>query len=391
MKILMVHNRYRVRGGEDESGDAEVALLRQRGHQVDLWELTNDDIRSGELLRTGFETVWSRRSYSQVYEQLKQGAHDLLHVQNFFPQASPAVHYAAKAAGKPIVQSLRNYRLLCLNGFLFRDGHVCEDCLHTAVPWPGVVHACYRGSTMGSAAVASMLTVHRALHTWQRKVDVFIALAESFRGKLVHGGVPPDRIRVKPNFVLSDPGIGQHRGGFALFVGRLSPEKGVLSMIKAWNMLADIPLKIIGDGPLEEQVREAASGNANIQLLGRMPHDAALALMKDASMLIFPSEWYEGFGRSVIEAFATGLPVVTSNIGSPAELVGDGLTGLHFSAGDPADLAQKVRWACSHPGDLALMGRKARDEYELKYTAEVNYQMLMQIYQAAIEHARRMA
>lgn len=387
MKILMLHNHYLERGGEDESTEAEVALLRQHGHEVDFFELDNRVIASRPLLRTGVETVWSAWAYRAIRERIQRGKPDLVHIQNFFPLFSPAVHHAAKAEGTPVVQALRNYRLLCLNGTFFRDQHNCEDCLGKFLPWPGVVHRCYRQSLPSSAAVAAMLIVHRALKTWDRKVDVLMVLTEFMRQKLIQGGLSDERIIVKPNFVLSDPGPGNHDGGFALFVGRLSPEKGTASLVRAWEAMQDIPLKIVGDGPLRPQMREFEARNSNVEVLGWIDPSAVLTLMKNARALVFPSQWYEGFPRVVVEAFACGLPVIAANIGSTAEIVPDRIAGLHFQGDDDGDLVSKVKWAWEHPREAAEMGRNARKEYELKYTPARNYQLLMEIYQTAIEHS----
>jgi glycosyltransferase involved in cell wall biosynthesis len=388
MKILMVHNRYLIRGGEEESTSAEIALLRQHGHEVDFLEADNASLTNQSLLRTGVETIWSSRAYRSVRERLRGGGHDLVHIQNFFPQFSPAIHFAAKAEGKAVVQALRNYRLMCLNVVFYRDQHVCEDCLGRFVPWPGIVHRCYRDSVAGSAAVASMLVSHRLLRTWRSKVDVFVALTQFARRKFEQGGLPPEQIMIKPNFVLPDPLPGNHGENFALFVGRLSAEKGIDTLISAWECLDHIPLKIVGEGPLSPQVREFSLSRAAVEQLGRLEQREVISLMKRARFLVFPSECYEGFPRVIVEAFACGLPVIAAEVGSTAEIVSDRSTGLHFKPGDPADLASKVAWAWDHPAEMAALGMNGRKEYELRYTPERNYSILMDIYQTAIARSR---
>jgi glycosyltransferase involved in cell wall biosynthesis len=382
MKILMVHNRYLQRGGEDESTNLEIALLRENRHEVD-----NAAIVQQSPIRTGIEAIWSSHAYQALRERIHSGGHDLVHVQNFFPQLSPSIHFAAKAEHKPVVQTLRNYRLMCLNGLLLRDGHVCEDCLPKFVPWPGVLHRCYRQSTAASSAVAAMLTVHRTLRTWQRKVDIYVALTNFARTKYVQAGLPDQQIMVKPNFVMPDPLPGEHQAGFALFVGRLSAEKGVELLLQTLSRLPDIPVKIVGDGPLSERVHEFSAKSNSIQCLGRLDREATLGLMRDARLLVFPSESYEGFPRVIVEAFACGLPVIASALGAAAEIVADHSTGLLFSAGDPVDLANKLKWAWDQPVVIEELGHKARKEYELKYAAERNYQILMDIYQRATSHS----
>jgi glycosyltransferase involved in cell wall biosynthesis len=288
-----------------------------------------------------------------------------------------------------VIQTLHNYRLLCPSAIFFRDGHACENCLGKLIPWPGVLHRCYRDSRAATGAVAAMLVVHRLLRTWERTVDIFIALTEFARQKFIQGGLPADRVVVKPNFVYPDPGPGAHDGGYALFAGRLSPEKGVRTLLAAWERLGPgIPLKIAGDGPLAREVARACERHPQIEWLGAQPLERVYALMGAAALVIAPSEWYETFGRVVVEAYAKGTPVIASDLGALAELVEDGRTGLRFRPGNPEDLAAKVAWAWRHPRELAAMGREARREYELKYTAERNYELLMEIYRLAIERAR---
>ncbi|BDG26762.1 hypothetical protein TthSNM66_13980 [Thermus thermophilus] len=340
--------------------------------------------------RQGAVTLWNQEAHRRVREALRAHRPDLVHVHNTFPLASPAVVHAAKAEGVPVVMTLRNYRLLCVNALFFREGRVCEDCLGR-LPWRGVVHGCYRDSRLASLGVASMLALHRALGTWNL-VDRFIALTEFARRKFVEGGLPAEKIVVKPNFVHPDPGPGEGRGGYALFVGRLSPEKGVGTLLRAWGLLGGrVPLKVVGDGPLADEVQEAARRLPGVEWLGRKSPEEVYALMGEAAFLVFPSEWYETFGRVAIEAFAKGTPVVASRIGAVGEVTEDGRTGLHFRPGDPEDLAAKVEWLLAHPTELARMRREARAEYEAKYTAERNYQLLMEIYGQALEagHRRR--
>jgi glycosyltransferase involved in cell wall biosynthesis len=288
-----------------------------------------------------------------------------------------------------VIQTLHNYRLLCPVALFFRDGRVCEDCMGKAVPWPGVVHGCYRGSRAASGVIATMLTVHRALRTWTEMVDVYVALTEFARDKFIEGGLPAGKIVVKPNFVAPDPGQGPGGGGYALFVGRLAPEKGTGTMLAAWDRLGTrIPLKIVGDGPLRDRVMGAAARQSNVEWLGHMPVADVHELMGKADMLVFPSQWYETFGRVAAEAFAAGTPVIAANIGAVAELVEHGRTGLKFRPGDPGDLVTQVEWALSHPAGLRSMREEVRAEFEAKYTAERNYRTLMEIYEAALERKK---
>jgi glycosyltransferase involved in cell wall biosynthesis len=385
MRILMVHNRYQTRGGEDESADLEVALLRQFGVDVDLMLFDNKDIVGRNLLSVGLESVWSQTAFRRVRDQISQTEYDLIHIQNFFPLISPAVYYAAKAAQKPVVQALRNYRLICLNALLFRDGHVCEDCLRWPVPWPGMLHRCYRSSFRASFAIAGMLMVHRILGTWRRKVDGFYTLSEFARSKLVNAGISGERVWIKPNLIYPDPGMGRGERKYAFLAGRLTKEKGIQTVLDAWTQGRDqIPLMIAGEGPMAAQVEAASRRFPWITYLGRIPNTEVHDRMGGARFVILPSEWYEVFSRILVEACAKGTPILASNIGSVKEYVEDHRNGLIFEPGDGADLARKVQWAWDHPEEMEAMGRQARKDYEQKYSAKVNYQRLTDIYQRAI-------
>jgi glycosyltransferase involved in cell wall biosynthesis len=386
MKVLAVHNRYQQPGGEDQVFLAETTLLESYGHRVVRYSTHNDRVAGMNRLALAGNTLWNSSTYRELRALIRQERPHVAHFHNTFPLVSPAGYYAAKAEGVPVVQTLHNYRLLCPNALFFRDGRVCEDCMSKVIPWPGVVHKCYRGSRAASGLVTAMLTTHRVLRTWTEMVDAYVALTEFARRKFVEGGLPAEKMVVKPNFVYPDPGPGEGRGGYALFVGRLSPEKGVGTLLAAWERLdRPVPLKVVGDGPLREKVVEAPDRRPCVEYLGYRPAEEVHGLMKEASMLVFPSEWYETFGRVAAEAFATATPVIAADIGAIAELVEHGHTGLRFRPGDPEDLAAQVGWFLSHPEEHVRMRREARAEFEAKYTAERNHQMMMEIYESALE------
>jgi glycosyltransferase involved in cell wall biosynthesis len=390
MKFVMVHNRYQQAGGEDQVFEAEATLLESHGHEV--VRLTEHNDRVGELgqLELAHATIWNGGTYHAVRAMLRREQPQVLHCHNTFPLVSPAIYYAARAEGVPVVQTLHNYRLVCPNALLFRDGHLCEDCLVARSPIAGIVHACYRDSRVATGVVAAMLTVHRALGTWARLIDVFIALSEFARHKYIQGGLPEEKIVVKPNFIHPDPGERDTNGSGALFVGRLTPEKGVHTLIAAWEQLgAAIPLTIVGSGPLAGAVEDAARRIAGVTWLGSQPRERVLTLMKRAGFLIIPSLWYEAFGVVIAEAYGVGLPVIASNLGSMSVLIRDRRTGLHFRPGDVEDLVAHVRWAIAHPAEMRAIGKRARLEYETRYTADRNYGLLCQAYQMAIDRATR--
>ncbi|MCW5876369.1 MAG: glycosyltransferase family 4 protein [Anaerolineales bacterium] len=387
MRIICAHNFYREPGGEDISYRAQVDLLRAHGHQVFTYERYNKELEDISPLRGAIDTVWSQRSLRELEKLLKNSRAEVVHFTNTFLRISPATYYACKAKGIAVVQDLRNYRLLCPAANFLRNGAPCEDCLGKTLAWPAVQHACWRSSRSQTAVSVLNNAVHRGLGTWHSKVDRFVALTDFARHKFIQGGLPQEKIVVKPNFVQASPPSEAKREDFVLFVGRLSQEKGILPMLQAWEGLT-VPLKIIGDGPLRSQVELAASKSESIQWLGHQgPKDIA-QLMGSARALVFPSVCYEGMPRSILEAFAAGLPVIASKLGAMQEMIHDGHTGIHFEAGNPQDLTKKINWALAQPSLLSEMGSQARSEYESKYTPKANYGLLMDIYQQALESNR---
>lgn len=388
MRILSAHNYYQQAGGEDAVFESEKTLLERMGHEVKYFVEDNARLNDMPPLQVAQNAVWARESQEKVRKLIRETKPDVAHFHNTFLMISPAAYYACKEAEVPVVQTLHNYRLICPGALLMRDGRVCEDCVGKAVPWPGVLHGCWRNSRAGTALVAAMLTFHRWLQTWEKQVDIYIALTEFARNKFIEGGLPAGKIVVKPNFVHPDPGPGPGGGQYALFVGRLSPEKGLKTLLAAWKQLnGQVPLKILGDGPQAAEVQQATKHIPGIEWLGQRNRAEVYTCMDEAAFLIFPSTWYEGFPMVLAEAFAKGLPVISSELGSQGSIVENGRTGLHFRPGDPEDLAAKVEWAWTHPREMRDMGQAARAEYEAKYTAERNYHMLMEIYERAIAGA----
>jgi glycosyltransferase involved in cell wall biosynthesis len=340
-------------------------------------------------IRLAAATVWNRRVFREFQELLERERPDLVHFHNTFPLLSPAVYSAARKHRIPVVQTLHNFRLLCVNGLFLRGGRICEDCLGRKLPWPGVAHACYRGSRQASAVTAAMLTIHRARGTWTSGVDTYIAVSEFARAKFVAGGLPADRLVVKPNFLVSDPGMGAHSGGYALYVGRLSPEKGLEALVRLWGDVAPgFRLRIIGSGPLAALANDSP---ANIEWLGWQSHEQVLAAMKDATFLVFPTRCYEGFPMVLLEAMATGLPVIATALGSVPELIHQRENGLLVPAGRDEHWREAVRWALSHSAPMAEMGCRGRREFEHKYTPEAGYRLLSDVYERTLELHRATA
>lgn len=386
MKILLVHNTYQQAGGEDVVFQQEKQNLQRAGHYVATYERSNHEIEQFSALQRAMlvtRIVWNSNSRQEFAQLLARESPDLVHVHNTFIMVSPSIYSACRDQGVPVVQTLQNYRLMCPGALFFRDGKVCEECVEHSL-WRGIRHGCYRDSPVQTAGVALMLAWHRQLKTYHELVDCSVAATEFSRGKFVAAGFDADKIVVKPNFVDRDPGPRERAGDYAVFAGRLSPEKGVATLLEAWEQVRpDIPLKIVGDGPLRANLEAQAKerGLRGITFCGRLSRDETIATVKGARFQITPSVWYEGFPMVIVEAFACGVPVLASRLGGMQEIVADGGTGLHFNPGDPQDLASKVEWAWNHPAELTEMGRAARRKYETDYTAEKNYSLLMQIYE----------
>ena len=378
LKVLAAHNTYQQRGGEDSVAEAEVALLRAHGHQVVVYTRSNDDIRHMPAISVARQTLWSSQTSKDLDALIKSEQTDVIHVRNTFPLVSPSLYWAANRAGVPVIQTLHNFRLLCPQAMFLRDGKVCEDCLGH-LPWRGALRGCYRDSKAQSAVLAGMVTLHRAMGTCNEKVTRYIALNEFCRRKFIEGGLPADRVVVKPNFVDFAAPPAVERNGF-LFVGRLSVEKGVDVLVSATRSLPQAQVRAAGTGPEAPLL----NGVPGIQALGALTGDAVRTEMSQAVALLLPSICYENFPRTLVEAYGSCMPVIASRHGAMAELVNEGVTGLLFEPGNAQDLASKMRWAQEHPQEMAEMGRNARALYEAEFTATRNYHQLMSIYDEAI-------
>jgi glycosyltransferase involved in cell wall biosynthesis len=387
VKVVAVYNRYLNRGGEDEVFESEIELLRSRGCQVfPVEERTERPSNFVAKIGIAGQSIWSASWHRKFQRLLAETKPDVVHVQNCFPLISPSIYYACHDAGVPVVQTLHNFRLICPSANLYRDGKVCEECMDHSL-LRSVRYGCYQESRSTTAAVALMVAAHRAVGTWSRMVDAYITHTEFARQKFIAGGLPAEKIKIKPNFVDPDPGPRAGRGDYALFVGRLSEQKGTLTLINAWkSSRAGVPLVVIGDGPLSGQLESQLSRSEfpNVEYRGRLSRAETMAAMKRARFLVFPSEWYEGFPMTIAESFASGLPVVCGRLGAMKELVKNGLTGLHFEAGDARDLARQVEWAWEHPAEMEAMGAAAYQEYRTRLTGDHNYRILREIYDAAM-------
>lgn len=391
MKVLLLHNSYQQHGGEDAVVKAEATLLREASVSLDVDLVSNHQIQSvGDKLRAGLGVVANRGQAERVRRLVADRGYDVVHIHNFFPLLSPAVHEAAHEAGAAVVQTLHNFRLVCAGALLLRNGAICEKCLGGSSVW-GVVHGCYRSSRIQSLAAAAMIETSRRGGVWKERVNRFIALTEFGRQKFIDAGLPADKIAVKPNFkVLHKHSVEPTplRSG-ALYVGRLSAEKGVDILLNAWRSLPDISLRIVGDGPTRKLLEEAAPHN--VSFLGSLDPTQVRYEMERAAMLVMPSIWYEGLPMTIVEAYSVGLPVLASNLGAMAVLIQPDKTGWLFAPGDSDELARTARSLFNDPARLEQAGSNALLNYERNYTPEINRRQLLDIYEKAIEDRRLQA
>jgi glycosyltransferase involved in cell wall biosynthesis len=389
MKILVAHNFYRAAAtsGEDAVFRNECALLEQRRVEIVRFERHNDDIDESTLAKKvtlALNGAWSRQSYDDLSRLIRQTTPDIVHFHNTFPLISPSAYAACQDHGVPVVQTMHNYRLSCTNGMLLRDEKPCELCVGRW-PWPALQHRCYRSSLLATGAQVWRMMGNHLRGTYHRLVDCYIALTQFAANKLIQGGLPAGRIVVKPNALAAIPAEGDGGGHYAVFVGRLGPEKGVKTLLNAWRNDSTYPLKIIGDGPLRLDLeREARASHLNVEFLGIQTKQEVLQALRGAEFIVVPSVCYEGLPTVVLEAFACGTPVVASRIGSLDEMVQDGETGVKFQAGDAEDLGRTIAELRRDPGTLVQMRRKARSAFLENYTPDRNFERLMSIYESVL-------
>jgi glycosyltransferase involved in cell wall biosynthesis len=385
MKILAVHNSYQKPGGEDQVFAQETDLLRSRGHRVLLYQASNDQVTETQPLVMLGETIWNQQIYRELRSLMHAERPDIVHVHNAFPVISPAAYHAANEEKIPVVKpctitacSVPRPRCSAMGMYVKTvwasesHGPVCAQLL------PGQQVGDFGGSRHAGYA---QLQDRPGANPFPRISPSRISRATS----LFRGAYPREKIFVKPNYLQMDPGPGEGQGNYALFVGRLTPEKGISTLLEAWRHIGrDLPLQIAGDGSMASEVEQASSENSSVSWLKWLPRTEILQRMKDATVLILPSTWYEGFPMILAEAFAAGLPVIASNLGSMSSIVDHQRTGLHFDAGNANALIEAVRWFRAHPLETELMRGQARLEYETKYTADVNYAQLMGIYESVL-------
>jgi len=399
VKIVLVHNYLRSSGpsGENLAYQEECDLLRRYGHEVVEFTVTNDDLeRAGWTgsLRAGAAAAWSFSTASRLRRVLRREQPGVVHVHNTFPLLSPSVFFAARGLRCATVLTLHNYRIFCAAGVPLRHGRPCIVCLDKRSSLPALRYGCYRGSRVATLPLSLSVALHRTMGTWEKQVDAFVCLTDFQRELMLRAGLAGEALFVKPHCYLYPPSPlpWPDRENKVVFLGRLGPEKGVSLLLEAWRLWGNSAprLEIIGDGPEEEKLKGLAgeSGTARVVFRGRLPFNEAQRLLGRAKAAVLPSMSYEGFPMVIREAFALGVPMVGSRIGSIQNLVSEGLNGTLFETGDPADLLRVVQRLWADEEGLKTLSSGARATFEAKYNADLNHEILIRIYETAIRRRK---
>lgn len=394
MKILLAHNFYRssAPSGEDTVYRNERSLLNESGFEVVTFERYNDDIDESTLakrVRLALAAAWSERTHREITAIIRRERPDVAHFHNTFPQISPSAYAACREQGVPVVQTLHNFRFICPQAMLLRDGQPCERCLGGNL-LPALRYRCYRGSFTATLAQVWTIFLNRRRGTYRSQVNRYLALTRFAAGRLAAGGLPAGKLTVKPNFLPDPPLPGNGNGGYAVFAGRLSPEKGLMTLLAAWRLKPGIPLKILGTGPMEVELRQlVASEGLLVEFLGFCDRQELYAVIGRAEFMVVPSECYEGFPMVILDAYACGTPVVASRIGSLDEIVIEGETGLKFRPGDAEDLVSKINLLLADRLWLTMMRKLTRAYFEKNFTAPRIWAKLQKIYSETVAAAGR--
>ena len=387
MKVLLVHNRYRSAqpSGENAVVEEERSLLDERGVETHLLTVESDSIAGWSPWRKATvpgRVIWSEAGRKVVRDRIDDLRPEVVHFHNTFPLLSPSALWAASASGARVVKTLHNFRPICPSGMLFRDGHVCEECVGRA-PLPAVRHACYRNSRTATLPLAIADAVHSRAGTWQRCVDAYITPSAFARSRYVAAGWPPEQLVVKYNTVRDVALRRDVPGRGFVCLARLGPEKGVAVLLDAWA--GAFPdggegLTVIGSGELERELRSIAENIPGVVMTGQLGREDALEHVRRARAVVMPSIWYEVFPRTVVEAYALAAPVVASRLGSMTEVVSDGETGLLFQAGDAQSLGIVLKRMAASDSLCVDLGNGARDAYERRFSPQTTTDRLLSIY-----------
>ncbi len=381
MRILIIHNYYQKAGGEDIVFSQELGLLRENGHQVESLTFSNKTIDSTwKSILYFFKSIYNPASARVLRKRIKAFKPDLIHIHNTFLVASPSVYRTAAKMGIPVVQTLHNYRLICPSATLYYKGNIYTKSINKLFPFDAIFKGVYRNSIAHTFLVATISGIHKIFGTYKRSIAKFIVLSDFSKELFMKSSLHLDeaQVIVKPNFLNDSGRKASKKEDYFIYVGRLSEEKGIQTLLKAFTN-SDKKLVIIGDGNLKEEVLAATKANKNISYKGFQEREVIMEEISKAKALIFPSEWYETFGLTIIEAFACSTPVIISDIGGHSEMVEEGKTGLHFTCRDADDLIRVIQKFEDLP-EKEKMAENGRLEFEKKYTAQANYQFLINIY-----------
>jgi glycosyltransferase involved in cell wall biosynthesis len=392
MTILLCHNHYQIRAGEDQVFAAECALLRAHGQHVITYTRDNAEIAQMPLWRrlwSFFAAFHNPRTVRDLRALIAREKPDVAHVHNVFPLISPALYWTLRRAGVPVVQTIHNFRFVCINGLLFRAGKVCHDCLEGRRR-ACVREKCYRDGHLYSLWYALIIWWHQRRGTFHRAIDRYITLNSFTRNILVDAGFDAARIVVKPNAATVAPGGAAPPAGapHALFIGRLAQEKGIMTLLAAAVRVPALPLQVMGDGPLIAQARAfvAQAGAPHIEFKGYCSHEQIAAALAQALVLVFPSECYENCPMTVINALTLGTPVVAARTGGVPDFVPEDRAGWLFPPGDVAALAARLAWVAAHADDVRALRPQAQAWAASQFAPRQNYEQLLHLYQSLGSH-----
>ncbi len=387
--VLIVHNRYIHQGGEERYVAQLEQILSAKGHRFQLYTVENTDFEHQSLLSkclSAFQLPFSIQHYKKIRLVLQNSKPDVIHIHNIFPLISPAIYYAAAKENIPTIQSLHNYRFLCANGlFLKPDGSVCEQCA-TQSHFNATRFRCYGGRFWGSLAMSLTLSVHRALRTFDTKISAYIAPSRFLKEKYIEAGYPEDRIHLVPSAISSlSPRTLQPDPRTILYVGRLSREKGLRTLLESAKHCPSWTFQLAGDGPIKNALENHAKSNGlqNVQFLGHQEYDKIQCLLQKATFLVLPSECYENLPMVIMEAWQYGLPVIASRLGGMAEAIENGVNGYLFEHGNSDSLIQVLR-------KVTIDSRKKMEDatfhkFLLHHSIEPYYEKICSVYKTVID------
>ncbi len=402
MRVIFANKYHYLKGGAERYFFELAALLGRHGHEVipfamrSRQDLPTDWRRyfvspvqtekvsfSLSGLKTAGRVLYSLEAKRKFAALLGRAKPDLVHVHNIYHQISPSILPEARKRGVPAVMSVHDYKLIAPNYSLFHDARICEATKPDHY-WNAVRHRCVKGSRAASSLAALEMWLQRRLGLYERNIGAYIAPSRFVAALLAEYGIAADKIRCLPHFIDAAAWTPRYEGSYVLFVGRLSPEKGAATLIRAAAKMKHVPVRLVGTGPEEAALKALAEkcGAVNVTFAGFKSGAELAAEYAGARIVAVPSVWYEVFGLIALEAYAAGKPVVATQIGGLAELVKDGETGILTGGGDPDELARVLAELWESPEDCAALGRAGRAWVETEFGPEKHYRGLMEIYRS---------